>query len=562
MEKFTLKPNTRDNADASAGTEIDGASKIDEADALRSENQNLRNQVRLLMAAESKLYVLQENLTNQRQVYAKLAEMGRQLNTLLSVDEMCKILVNFVVYELNFERCVIFLEGDSSSAEGLRVKTHEGYYEDSEVERIEAATLKLEADIMRIFNEEGTHLCVGETNQCDVGCEDCIINEKFFVDEFYLFPLMRKEEGIAGCVLVGNSKEQARYQTRVSPDSDMAVPLTSLVRQASITLANVNSYNALEDERARLDIAVAERTQELSAALDSANEAVRLKGEFLAKMSHELRTPLNSIVNVPAALAADYRELDVYSCEACGAEFQSDDDESETPCPECGGTLSKNRVTVCEGDPEEHLRFIKLVQQQGTHLLHLVEDVLKFSRMESGRVKLDYSPISVFQLLEEVAQTILVSIGNTARIIQYFKPSEDVQLFGDETRLKQVLINLINNAVKFTSHGGAINVRATPVQGANPRVRFEVQDDGIGIPAEQLEVIFESFRQVDGSSTRVHGGTGLGLSIARQLVELHGGTIEVKSEIDKGSVFIFEIPLNPAQMFPSKETLSAELADE
>ncbi|MBN2525058.1 MAG: response regulator [Deltaproteobacteria bacterium] len=530
-----------------------------DADSLRNENQNLRNQVRLLMAAESKLYTLQEHLNQQQQIYAKLAELGRKLNTLLNVDEICKILVNFVVYELNFERCVVLLESKRPGEAGkLRVNSCEGYYDDAEMDAVMNAEFQVESPVLAELGDEGTHLCVKEDHSCD---KCAIIREVFFLDEFFLFPLTRKEEGISGCILVGNSKRQARYQTRVDSGDDTLVPLTSLVRQASITLANVNSYNALEDERARLDIMVAERTQELSRALDSANEAVRLKGEFLAKMSHELRTPLNSIVNVPAALAADYREVDVYVCSGCSAEFQSDTDESETPCPECGEKLERQMMTICEGDPAEHLSFLNLVKQQGTHLLSLVEDVLNFSKMESGKITLNYEAVGLYHLLGEVEQTMRLSIRDSARCIRYFRPEHDVELVVDETKLKQVLINLINNAVKFTRHGGEIDVHATLSGGIDPHVRFQVRDDGIGIPYNQQEIIFESFRQVDGSSTRVHGGTGLGLSIARQLVDLHGGQISVQSELGKGSRFIFDIPLHPAQRFPSKAPLPPKPED-
>ena len=530
------------------GRADDVSAEEKDADSLRSENQNLRNQVRLLMAAESKLYTLQEHLNQQQQLYARLAEIGRQLNTLLNIDEICKILVHFVVYEFNFERCAILLERTNGDTASLKVNSHEGYYEEDEVVALEKAVLALDSPVLVESGDAGAHVCVNAESRFDFADE---MSRLFLVDEFYLFPLTRKEKGITGCIIVGNTQLQCRYQTRVEAEGEMLVPLTSLVRQASITLANVNSYRALEEERARLDVMVAERTQELSKALDSANEAVRLKGEFLAKMSHELRTPLNSIVNVPSALAADYREVEVYVCTACGEEFQSEEDESDTPCPECNAKLETRKVTICEGDPAEHLRFLNLVQQQGTHLLRLVEGVLDFSRMESGKVSLNYGAVSLHHLLREVEHTILVSLRNTARVIHYRKPAEDVELVADETKLKQVLINLVNNAVKFTEHGGAIDVNVCIHEGVDPRVRFEVRDDGIGIPEEQLGVIFESFRQVDGSSTRIHGGTGLGLSIARQLVELHGGTISVESELGKGSAFTFDIPLHPAQRFPS-----------
>ncbi|MBN2344386.1 MAG: response regulator [Deltaproteobacteria bacterium] len=545
-----LKANQPQNAGGSANSDTD-------ATRLRSENARLQEQVRLLMAAESKLYTLQEHLNKQQLLYARLAEVSRVLNTLLSFDEIGSVLVHFAVYEFNFERSLLLLakereyrESFSSQTIQFEVVASEGYYDNDEKEHLSQLRLD-ESDLPLPQSTQDTGSLRVQSDDTDPFADT--LRQHFLMNEFFVFQLLRKEEGRSGYFVVGNTREQARYQTRVEQKDSVTVPLTSLAQHASITLANVHSYLALERERARLDQMVAERTRELSEALDAANEAVRLKGEFLAKMSHELRTPLNSIVNVPAALVSDYQEVEVWYCTGCDAEFQSEDDETETPCPECDGRLEQRTVTVCEGDPAEHLRFLKLVKQQGDHLLHLVEDVLDFSRMESGRVSLNYENISVKQLIDDVQQTIRVSIKNEIRLVTYDYPDAEFCFSVDALKIKQVLINLINNSVKFTAHGGKIHVSAAALQenAIDRYVRFEVSDDGIGIAKEQQQIIFESFRQVDGSSTRAHGGAGLGLAISKQLVELHGGRIWVESTPGVGSRFFFEIPVHPAQRFPS-----------
>jgi signal transduction histidine kinase len=193
------------------------------------------------------------------------------------------------------------------------------------------------------------------------------------------------------------------------PRNQAAAPPLCPRRKSSITLDNVRSYKTLEKERQLLDKIVDERTRELSEALDATHEAVRLKAEFLAKVLHELRTPLNSIVNIPSALANDYAEVDVYRCDGCGADFQSDDDESDTPCPECGESLSKHQTTFCAGDPAEHLRFLELLEKQGAHLLSLGEEVLDFSKLGSGSVELNYTTIDIGERVFEIQQTRSIS---------------------------------------------------------------------------------------------------------------------------------------------------------
>jgi signal transduction histidine kinase len=291
------------------------------------------------------------------------------------------------------------------------------------------------------------------------------------------------------------------------------------------------------------------------------HEAVRIKAEFLANVSHELRTPLNSIVNLPAALANEYTKIELLHCGRCDTDFQSDSDETAALCPQCDVPLELVNRVVCVGDPAEHLRFLRLLEQQGAHLLKLVEDVLDFSRLGSGRMELDFTNLSVTDLVEEVRATIEYSSKERRCAIVYEPVPENLALVADHVKLKQILINLIGNAVKFTPDDGEIRVKVEETRGKRgDRVVFSVKDTGIGIPEDQLEAVFESFRQVDGSHTRTHGGTGLGLAISRQLVEMHGGKIWVESEPGEGSEFKFWLPADQDNQVRSEVSLSPRVS--
>ncbi len=272
-------------------------------------------------------------------------------------------------------------------------------------------------------------------------------------------------------------------------------------------------------EMTLLSIGLADRFRRIEIEGERARAANRAKTAFLANMSHEIRTPLNAILGMSELLV-------------------------EAPLR------------------ETEKAYVRVLRRSGQALLSLINDVLDLSRIEAGKLVVEHTRFDLRELLQTTAEILAPSA--TERGIRFELRLDSAlpgKVVGDPLRLRQVLLNLISNAIKFTSEGGVrIEVAPAPAKSAY-LVRFEIHDTGIGIPEEKLRHIFDSFTQADESTTRRHGGSGLGLSISQSLVRLMGGEISVRSAPGKGSDFAFELSLPPDTQKPSSSPPSAETAN-
>lgn len=246
--------------------------------------------------------------------------------------------------------------------------------------------------------------------------------------------------------------------------------------------------------------------EQLRLAIAEANRANEAKSVFLTNMSHEIRTPLNCILGF-AEVAAN--------------------------------------TTM----PEEQRNYLNLIVEESEKLLELINRLLDISKIEAGKLKIQSEPFNFYQLMESITSTFAMSAKNKG-LYYRLRLAEDIPQFmvGDPLRLRQILVNLIGNAVKFT-HEGGIEVKTAVKNETDKKITllFEIRDTGIGIPPDRQKAIFDTFVQAESSTTRKYGGTGLGTAIAKQLAELMGGEIGVESQVGKGSKFWFTIVMNKIQ---------------
>ncbi len=325
-----------------------------------------------------------------------------------------------------------------------------------------------------------------------------LLERESFVD-YYGTPLIVKGE-VKGVL-------EIYHRSHLKADSEWLEFLESLAGQAAIAIDNAQLFENLRRSNLHLEHRVVERTAELNQTNTELEHANRIKDEFLANMSHELRTPLTSILGL-----------------------------SESMLEERRGSLNDHQQ-----------KSLEIIAASGQHLLELINDILDLSKIEAGKFDFYPQPISV----DEICRSSLVFVKSQAAkksiTVTYIQETSISKIYADPRRIKQILVNLLSNAVKFTLEKGEVILQVNADLDQD-LIKFSVMDNGIGISVQDLQRLFQPFVQLDSGLNRQHEGTGLGLALVQRLTDLHGGSVQVESEVGKGSRFTVNLPCLQAEM--------------
>jgi signal transduction histidine kinase len=367
-------------------------------------------------------------------------------------------------------------------------------------EAFDAIVLRVEGDVLRLVAHYGP-MPAGDVplHRGTLGGRTVIERRRFHIEdlqaEVHEFPqgsAIARERGhrttlsvplLREGVAIGNIQVR-RNEVRPFSDQHIAL-LETFADQAVIAIENVRLFKELESANRSLEA------------------ASRHKSEFLANMSHELRTPLNAIIGFSEALT-----------ERMFGELNEKQDE-----------------------------YLRDIYASGQHLLSLINDILDLSKIEAGRMELHLTEFDLPQAIDNAVTLVRDRAARRGIALHQMVDPRLGPIRGDERKIKQVLLNLLSNALKFTPEGGRVGVRATVTDG---QAAVSVTDTGVGIAPEDQDAVFEEFRQVGPADKKVEG-TGLGLALSRRFIELHGGKIRVESQVGRGSTFTFTLPLRSPQ---------------
>src|SRR6195256_3536206 len=490
---------------------------MSEIDRLRVENQRLSDEVKRLVTTESQLYEVQEHLDGQMSAYRQLYELGKKFNTTVDLTTILQLAAQFVLYELNFERCLFLLK--QSGANIFSIETMDGYYDDAESSSIARVVLHTASlALAPLYAGVERVLCLPDCRRSELTS----LRRLLGMDEYVILPFGGEPKNPIRLLVAGNTAERAPYQRRVVQEGEALLGLANLVSQTSTAINNASFYQALEWERQSLEEKVRERTREVSRSLEELraaqdrliqNEKLASLGQLTAGIAHEIKNPLNFVNNFSALSAELTDELnDVLKSATLSDKMREEVDELT-------GLLKDN---------------LEKVVQHGKRADSIVKNMLLHSREGSG----EHRPADINALVDESLN--LAYHGARAE-----KPGFNITLQRDfdegagtveafPQEITRAFLNLISNGFYAATRRKADNGSAdfeplllATTRSLGDRVEIRIRDNGAGIPPEVREKIFNPF-----FTTKPAGeGTGLGLSMSHDIVvKQHRGEIGIETK--------------------------------